>query len=134
MFSKASQSLFCFPFAAVMLLQGSSCQSSVTRNSVKTPSPTSANSRDLTASPTPHSGALPPGVWGGEHISLEVTASGGNLDFDCAHGAITEKIVPGHDGRFAVKGTYAAEHGGPGRGGEDSRKRATYRGLIGGSQ
>jgi hypothetical protein len=76
---------------------------------------------------------LPPGVWGGEHISLEVTASGGNLDFDCAHGAITEKIVPGHDGRFAVKGTYAAEHGGPVREGEDSSKPATYRGLIDGS-
>jgi len=71
-------------------------------------------------------------MWGGVHVSLEVTAGGANLDFDCAHGEITQKIIPGPDGKFAVRGTYAAEHGGPVRDDEDSSKPATYRGAIDG--
>src|ERR1044072_207942 len=133
MFPKASQSLLCFPFAAVMLLQGSSCKSSVAQNSANTPTPKSTTSPNLNTSATPNSRGLPPGVWGGQHISLEATTGAANLDFDCAHGEITEKVVPGRDGKFAVKGTYAAEHGGPVRDDEDSNKPATYRGAIDGT-
>lgn len=64
------------------------------------------------------------------HVSLEVTAGGANVDFDCAHGEITQKIIPGRDGKFAVNGTYSEEHGGPVREGEDSSQPATYRGAI----
>ena len=28
-------------------------------------------------------------VWGGQHLQLEMTASGANLDFDCANGTIS---------------------------------------------
>jgi hypothetical protein len=133
MFPKASQSLLCFPFAAVMLLQGSSCKSSVAKNSANTPSPMSTNSPNATASATPDSRALPPGMWGGMHVSLEVTAGGANLDFDCAHGEITQRIIPGPDGKFAVRGTYAAEHGGPVRQEEsESSAPASYRGKVDG--
>ncbi|MDX2043962.1 MAG: hypothetical protein SF097_22300 [Acidobacteriota bacterium] len=56
---------------------------------------------------------LPAGNWGGQHISLEVTPTGGKLEFDCAHGEINSKIVLDKQRRFSVSGTYVEEHGGP---------------------
>ena len=53
------------------------------------------------------------GTWGGEDISLEVTASGGQVEYDCAHGTIDQKIVPDARGRFDLRGTHVREHGGP---------------------
>ena len=53
------------------------------------------------------------GTWGGEHISLEVTARGGQIEYDCAHGTIDQKIVPDARGRFDLRGTHVREHGGP---------------------
>lgn len=56
---------------------------------------------------------LPEGGWGGEHVSLTVTASGGSLEFDCAHGAFDQPPKLDAQGRFTVTGTYEAEHSGP---------------------
>jgi hypothetical protein len=56
---------------------------------------------------------LEPGLWGGRHISLEITESGATLEFDCAHGTIKGKIVPGKDGKVLLKGTYVQERPGP---------------------
>lgn len=56
---------------------------------------------------------LPTGNWGGQHINLEVTETGGKLEFDCAHGEINSKIVLDKQRRFSVTGTYVEEHGGP---------------------
>jgi len=56
---------------------------------------------------------LPSGTWGGEHVALEVSSKGATLEFDCAHGDITQAIRPDTHGRFSVSGTFAAEHGGP---------------------
>lgn len=56
---------------------------------------------------------LPTGNWGGQHISLEVTGTGGKLEFDCAHGEINSKIVLDKQRRFSISGTYVEEHGGP---------------------
>jgi hypothetical protein len=53
------------------------------------------------------------GNWGGEHISLEVTAQGGQVEYDCAHGTIDQKVVPDAEGRFDLRGTHVREHGGP---------------------
>ena len=53
------------------------------------------------------------GTWGGEHISLEVTARGGQVEYDCAHGTIDQKIVTDARGRFDLRGTHVREHGGP---------------------
>lgn len=53
------------------------------------------------------------GMWGGEHISLEVTAQGGQVEYDCAHGTIDEKIVLDGQGHFNVRGTHVRERGGP---------------------
>jgi hypothetical protein len=56
---------------------------------------------------------VPVGLWGGEHISMEVTERGARVEYDCAHGTIDERIVTDRRGRFNVRGTYVEEHGGP---------------------
>ena len=71
------------------------------------------------------------GTWGGDHISLEVTDGGAEINYDCAHGSITEKIVPDAQGNFVVKGLHASERPGPVRQGDDlTGKPATYHGSI----
>jgi hypothetical protein len=53
------------------------------------------------------------GVWGGEHIQLQVTESGASIEYDCAHGTIDQPLMLDAQGRFDVKGTHVREHGGP---------------------
>jgi hypothetical protein len=61
------------------------------------------------------------GPWGAVGIALEVTDSGGKLDYDCAHGTISEPLVLDSEGRFDVKGLHFPERPGPAREGESSR-------------
>jgi len=70
------------------------------------------------------------GIWGGPHISMEATETGAEIEYDCAHGRITERIVPDRSGNFEVKGVHVTEHGGPVREGENNEKAASYRGSI----
>lgn len=72
------------------------------------------------------------GVWGGDHISMEVSDGGAEINYDCAHGNITERIVVDRDGQFTAKGTHSREHPGPIREGENSTEPATYSGKIDG--
>jgi hypothetical protein len=73
------------------------------------------------------------GSWGGRHIGLELTAEGGRIEYDCAHGTIDGPVVPDRDGSFEASGTHTAEHGGPVREGEPEHGRpAGYRGRIAG--
>ncbi|HEV8579256.1 MAG TPA: hypothetical protein VGX68_09240 [Thermoanaerobaculia bacterium] len=73
------------------------------------------------------------GNWGGPHISLEVTAEGGRVEYDCAHGTIEGPILPDRDGRFEAAGNHFAEHGGPVREGEEEAGQPVrYRGRIAG--
>ena len=65
---------------------------------------------------------IPLGNWGGEHISLQLTAQGGTVEFDCAHGTIARKLVLDRSGRFDVPGTYVEEHGGPVRANEQAKE------------
>jgi hypothetical protein len=65
-------------------------------------------------------GHLALGFWGGEHISLEVTADGAKAEYDCAHGTISQRVTLDRRGRFTVPGSYVAEHGGPVREGEQA--------------
>ncbi|MFL6227921.1 MAG: hypothetical protein ACJ741_03980 [Pyrinomonadaceae bacterium] len=77
----------------------------------------------------------PTGTWGGDHIGLEVTAQGGQVEYDCASGTIDRKIVLDARGRFHVSGTHVREHGGPVRRDEkpDSHP-AQYTGSIQGDR
>ena len=53
------------------------------------------------------------GTWGGEHIHLEVSEQGSQIEYDCAQGSIDQKIVLDARGRFKVSGTHVVERGGP---------------------
>ncbi len=53
------------------------------------------------------------GTWGGEHVVLEVSKSGAQVEFDCAHGQIAQPITLDKHGDFNVAGTFTPEHGGP---------------------
>jgi len=70
------------------------------------------------------------GTWGGEHIAMEVTDTGATIEYDCAHGRITERIAPEADGKFEAKGIHKRERGGPTRQGEDEGQPAIYRGSV----
>ena len=71
----------------------------------------------------------PENTWGGDHVQLETTDDGGHLEFDCASGDLSAAIAPDAHGKFSVKGSYSAEHGGPTRN-DESAAQATYRGTI----
>jgi hypothetical protein len=63
-------------------------------------------------------GAAATGLWGGEHVRLELTPAGGAVEYDCAHGGLTEPVRPGSRGDFEARGVHVREHGGPIREGE----------------
>ena len=109
------------PFA-LFLWQGSSCRSSKANSngnsSINANASTASQSRDLR------------GTWGGEHIAMEVTAAGAIIEYDCAHGRITERIATEADGKFEAKGIHKRERGGPTRQGEDEGQPAVYRGSV----
>jgi hypothetical protein len=53
------------------------------------------------------------GLWGGEHISMQVTELRSTVEYDCAHGTIDQRIAIDRRGRFDVSGMQVAERGGP---------------------
>jgi hypothetical protein len=53
------------------------------------------------------------GTWGGDHIRMEATTTGANLEYDCAHGTINQPLILDANGRFDAAGTHVFEHGGP---------------------
>jgi hypothetical protein len=68
------------------------------------PSTGEARTRRLTA-----------GLWGGEHIGMQVSELRTAIEYDCARGTIEQRIILDRRGRFDVPGMQAAEHGGPDR-------------------
>jgi hypothetical protein len=74
---------------------------------------------------------LATGSWGGEHVGLDVTAQGGTLEFDCAHGSFKGRPKLDAQGKFVVIGTYEAEHGGPVRADETPNPlKVEYVGVV----
>ncbi len=125
MIGNNSRAILCLPLTALMFFQGSSCNSKMKTNS------------NNTTNQAPHTGTqaegLAIGIWGGEHIALAITGTGASIDYDCAHGSITERIVPDRDGKFLVKGFHVKEHPGPVRQDEDTTGQpATYTGVSNG--
>ncbi len=75
------------------------------------------------------------GVWSGRHITLEISENGADVEYDCATGKISKKIMPDKNHRFDVSGTYAEEHGGPVRMDEQANGLAVkYKGQIKGKK
>jgi hypothetical protein len=67
------------------------------------------------AAPNAPAGAALTGSWGGQHIGLELSATSGRLDYDCAAGTIDEPVRPDASGRFTARGTHTPSMGGPER-------------------
>ena len=81
-------------------------------------------------SPTSPEDAIAEGAWGGSHIALDVTSTGAHVEFDCAHGSIDEPLAL-TNGKFAVRGSYTPERGGPVRDDQPEQNRpARYSGNL----
>src|SRR6266566_7022859 len=117
--------LIYLPLMAVMLFHGSSCNISKMRNDSNN---TENQAQNSSLSQKGVDSLV--GLWGGDHISLEIDGNGATLDYDCAHGTITQKIVPDQSGKFEVKGFHMKEHPGPTRQGEEEGEPATYKGSL----
>jgi hypothetical protein len=52
-------------------------------------------------------------TWGGEHVRIQFNDDKARVDFDCAHGTITDPLKTDSEGRFALNGTYVREGRGP---------------------
>ena len=75
--------------------------------------------------------SVPTGMWGGNHVRMDVAKGGAKLEFDCAHGSIDAPLVMSGDGRFDLKGVFVRERGGPVRQGqEDKSLPARYAGSV----
>jgi hypothetical protein len=53
------------------------------------------------------------GVWGGQHIQVDVSSESAKVEFDCAHGTIEGPLTVDANGDFSWRGTFARERGGP---------------------
>jgi hypothetical protein len=79
----------------------------------------------------PDASAVATGAWGGEHIVLQVSEKGADVEFDCAHGQVTQPITLDKHGDFDVTGTFTPEHGGPVRRDENTPSAsARYSGHV----
>lgn len=50
--------------------------------------------------------------WGGEHVRIKFNDDEGTVEFDCAHGTITDPLKTDSEGRFNLNGTYVTERPG----------------------
>jgi hypothetical protein len=71
------------------------------------------------------------GVWGGDHLRVDLTPTGGMLEYDCADGEINSALVPDAVGRVAADGIHNPGMGGPiPIGYVPPRKPARYTGIV----
>ena len=74
------------------------------------------------------------GMWGGQHISLNVGSKSATIEYDCASGVINGPLLVDADGRFNLRGTHRTERGGPVRADDNPPDYpATYTGTIKGN-
>lgn len=71
------------------------------------------------------------GIWGGPRVGLSVEATRVNFLFDCASGAVENRIPVVADGRFDVTGTFSGAGNAPGS--DHSQHPARYVGRIAGT-
>lgn len=61
----------------------------------------------------PTAGLPVAGQWGGRHVRLNLTSTGGTLEYDCAAGTMIGPLKMNRDGAFVAKGTHTPSRGGP---------------------
>lgn len=76
---------------------------------------------------------VPEGKWGGQHVRLEVSGSGAEFEFDCAHGRTTGPLTV-QNGRFATTGTFVREKGPVRMEGSEQGQRVYFKGEVQGSR
>jgi hypothetical protein len=72
------------------------------------------------------------GVWGGDHVRIEVLDAEVAIEFDCAHGSLPLRPQLDEEGRFRSDGFYTAEKPGPSREGETGERPARFDGTVDG--
>ena len=76
-----------------------------------------------------------PETWGGEHIRIRFVEGKARVEFDCAHGTITDPLETNAEGRFDLNGTYVREGPGPTRLNAPRRSQpARYSGKVKGDE
>lgn len=74
------------------------------------------------------------GMWGGQHISINVGSKSATIEYDCASGVINGPLVVDANGHFNLRGTHRMERGGPIRADDNPPEHpATYTGTIKGN-
>jgi len=87
------------------------------------------------SSAKPRKNRMGNGLWGGEHIRINVSANSAMIEYDCAQGTIAGPLLMDSKGRFIWHGTHLREHGGPIRSDETAnRSPAVYTGYIRGGK
>jgi hypothetical protein len=77
--------------------------------------------------------AVPPGIWGTDHIMLNVATSGVTIEHDCADGQIEQSLMIDESGNFSAIGVHVARQAGPIRiDDKQTRQPALYVGKISG--
>ena len=118
--------LSCLPLLVMIFWQGSSCNSTKAN---KTSARNDNHSMNSNSKPPQRSAAT--GGWGAQGIAMQVSDTGAEISYACAHGTITEKIVLDDRGNFSVHGRHVQERPGPTRIDDDQNgKPATYRGSV----
>ena len=56
---------------------------------------------------------VPLGIWGGDHVTMTIAATGTHVELDCAHGDFSGVLSTDARNQFSVAGTFVREHGGP---------------------
>ncbi|MCM3873893.1 MAG: hypothetical protein ND895_24655 [Pyrinomonadaceae bacterium] len=101
--------LAALPLLMAIFAQGDSC------GSVKQES---NNTKDVAVQ---QEGRMIKGTWGGDHISMEVTEEGAQIEFDCAHGIVSEPLRVDGQGKFRASGTHFKESAGPQRADDEDK-------------
>ena len=63
--------------------------------------------------PSPTGIRVVTGDWSGPHVALALTAVGGSVEYDCAHGGLAAPVSIDRDGYFELAGVHVRERGGP---------------------
>ena len=72
-------------------------------------------------------------TWGGTHIGLVITVTGGTVEYDCAEGEILEPLRL-NNGRFSALGLHYAGMGGPIGVDKTNPRPARYEGTVKGDE
>ena len=109
----------CACLLALVMLAPGSCHSPGTGD-LKTPEPGSE-------------AALALGIWGGDHVRMEVQETEVAIEFDCAHASLPIRPELDEKGRFQSDGIYVQEKPGPAQPGDESSGHpARFEGAVDG--